>query len=651
MASRSRFVSLMAVLLALVVSGAAAFPVDPGGEAPAFELPSFDGGAALRSEGIFPEHDLTFLVFWRSSCPHCVESLAACERFHRRYGGESVAVVGIHADEGDRLAARGAAESSGATFRQAHDPGGMTTARYGVPHGTFAVYLVGRDSRVIDARIDPQGDIDAAMYAMLASPAAAEAPATGEPASPGGTAATKGTAAFSYHGTQRIRFLSIDSRGTDPAGLYGEAVSSRNSLQYRLQVEAAKELTRHLRVGGLLRISNEGNDVLDAGPQYLGSEWGSAFAEASGLGASLRLGYYSLSMTPLTLMRWDWDDNPRVGGDAGCGCGAAAGALLVESLEELGPELTFEGAMLSYGRSGVEARAFYGIPRRALETAYSSYRSGAGEHARYSLELYGFETRWQRLDGRTGSFWKAGVHVLGTAEDERSVDFPALGYYFPDPWESTWIVSAAAEAPLVRYARLRGELAAWKWREEGIASGEDVLSDSRDGLAAEGGIVIEKPDAFDIRLDYLRLDPNFVSPFAALSYESNTEGLRASARVETPGGIVTLSLFHKRLRELEVPAAGAERERIAISGASVDFKIAESMGADLGWLEKSARRGGTVSPSHEYRRAIAAGLHYDFGRIGVLRAQYQRVGVSGASLEYGTEGETDLYSLYTTAYF
>jgi len=641
--------SIVLVLPILVLSGACAFAIDSGDQAPPFELARLDGAASVRSVELFPGHDRTFLVFWRSGCPHCVEALAACERFYRVYGGESITVVGINADEGDRLGARGIVEANGITFTQGHDAGGMTSDRYGVPYETFAVFLVGRDSRVIDVRIDPQGNVDAAMEEMLALPAAGETAAFGEPASPGDSIAADEPAAFSYHGTQRIRLLSIDSRGSEAAGLYGEPVSPGNTLQFRLEVEASKKLTKYLRVGGLLRISNEGEEVLDAGPQYLGSEWGSAFAEIAAKGASFRLGYYTLSMTPLTLMRWDWDDNPRVGGAAGCGCGASAGTLLVESLEELGPELTFEGAIASYGRGDLQARAFYGIPRRAIETTYSFYRSGAGAHAAYSLEIYGFETRWQRHDARTGGFWKAGAHALRTAEDKRSVDFRGLGYYAPDPWETTWIVSVTGEAPLIRHVRLRGEAVAWNWRADGIETALGMSAQASDGFGGFGGVVVEMPRWLEFTLDYLRLDPNFNSPFAALSYEANTEGLRAAARAWMPGEALSLSLFYKGLREVEV--AAGERERSAVAGGSIDCRIAGDLGANVGWLEETSRREGTISPSREYRRAIAVGLHYNFGRAGVLQAQYQRIRNSGPSLEYEIVGETDLYSLYATVRF
>jgi peroxiredoxin len=642
MNARIRFLALAMLAHGIAFSLTPALAVDPGDTAPSFELQTIAGDGSIRSGELFSKYDYTFLVFWRSSCPHCTEALLGCEKFSRTYGSGSITLVGIAADEGDLLAAKGLIESNGITFPQARDAGGIVAASFDVPYATFAVYLVGADGRVIDVRLDPQGDVGTVMEQMLTTRPSAST--RGEPADAG--------SGISYQGLQRMRFLSIDSRGSSAVGLYGEPVSPGNSLNYRLQVEASKRLMKHLRAGGLLRISNEGKRVLDSGPQYLGVEWGSAFAEIEARRLRVRLGYYEIFMTPLTLMRWDWDDNPRVGGDAGCGCGATAGAVLVESLEELGPAFTFEGAVASYYVSDFEARLFYAIPRRARETKYSTYASGAGERARYSLELYGFEGKWQRFDARTGSFWKAGVHALGSFEDNRSVDFAALRYLAADPWTSTRIVSVSSEAPLVRYARLRGELVLWNSAdEEGIVTTAGTEAVSHEGGGGIGGIVIEKSKRLGIALDYLRLDPDFFTPFAALSYEPNTEGPRVSGRVPLLGDLANLSVFYKKLREADSVVPGMERKQVSLAGASLDLNVPSGWGAGIGWLEKKSWRHGELSPFDAYRRAIVASLQYRFEKMGMLQFQYQNIKSTDANPDKRADSTANLYSLYSSIYF
>ncbi|MGD1048934.1 MAG: TlpA disulfide reductase family protein, partial [Candidatus Krumholzibacteriaceae bacterium] len=383
--SRSvRFCAGLVIAAGLAMPGPRVLGAEPGETAPPFELSLLNGAGSVRSSELVSKHREVFLVFWHTLCPRCAEALLGCERFYRMYGGEDIAVLGINADDGDLLAAQGVIESNGITFPQARDAGGAVSASYRVTHETFAVFLVdgAGDGRIRAARFDPSGDVGAAMEEMLASPGPAPAGAGGTPRD---ARAAENGAGFSYRGLERIRLLAIDARGPDAAGIYGEPVNPGSSVQYRVEVEASGRLAPHLRAGALLRISNEGEKVLESGPEYLGSEWGSAFVGVKAARLSARLGYFSLHMTPLTLMRWDWDDSPRIGGDTGCGCGgAAAGTLLVESLEELGPDLTFEGALVTYGGANLEARLFYAMPRRALETSYVAYRSGAADRAMYS---------------------------------------------------------------------------------------------------------------------------------------------------------------------------------------------------------------------------------------------------------------------------
>ena len=384
-----------------------------------------------------------------------------------------------------------------------------------------------------------------------------------------------------------------------------------------------------------------------------GSEWGSAFAEVEAAGFLVRLGYFDISMTPITLMRWDWDDNPRIGGDAGCGCGgAAAGVLLLESLEELGPVLTFEGALATYSASDFEASVFYAIPRRAIETDYTAYRYGGEERARYSQEIAGAELRWQRFDGRTGSFWKAEAHAIASFENKNSVDFFGLGYYAPDPWMQTRTLSFTGEAPIARYARLRGEIIAWNdTKEEGILNQNlEYVDETRTGSGGIGGIAIDVRPGASLLVDYLRLSRDFLTPYSALSYEANTEGLRASARAPL-GDLVSIDLFYKRLRETELAPNETNRAQISLAGASLDFVLKGGFGAVIGWLESKRWRDDAVSPSDSRRRGIVAELRREFEKIGALRLRYERVDNDETSPSGSTESGVDMYSLYSSIEF
>ena len=128
-------------LVLAAVCAAAAGAVEPGLQAPRFELQSIEGGF-IDSQELFASKDLTFLVFWSSQCSHCVESLHGCEAFHGEYGGGSIQVVGMNTDEGGSLRLQEVLEIAGVSFLQLWDGGGAVAGEYEVPYETFALDLV-----------------------------------------------------------------------------------------------------------------------------------------------------------------------------------------------------------------------------------------------------------------------------------------------------------------------------------------------------------------------------------------------------------------------------------------------------------------------------------------------------------------------------
>jgi peroxiredoxin len=657
---RSGVFSLAAASVFLLCAGAAAERSAGNMPAPRFDLELINGDGYLSADELFDSYRHTFILFWDSDCPHCVEVLTACEAFYREHFGEETTVVGIHTGSADRFAVRNLLEANDITFFQLLDSGGGVAQRYGVPFATPTLFLVGGDGRILGRLDDPEGDMQAALSSLLSSEAGGR-PDSAESGSDSSAALAGAPPApeWVFGGSQRIRFLGIDSRGDAAAGPYGETVEPRNDMHYRFEFEISRAINRRFRAGALLRISNEGEDVLEAGPDYLGSEWGSAFAELNAGAARLRMGYYELSMTPLTLMRWDWDDNPRTGGDAGCGCGANTGTLLVESLEELAPELTFEGALASYETGHIRTKLFYAIPRRAQEEKYVSGPAGEANRARYSLELFGLETAFQRFDERTHLSWKAGVYAAGTWENRRSVDFLRLNYPVPDPWQQSLIVSASLEIPLLPYTALTGEWIVWNRTE--IDSLNKIYHDIStfewrsggrrfDGEGGIAGLAFSHSHNLYAKCDYLRLDGGFYSPFAALSYSPDREGIRFSGRAPLWGAGSAASIFYKRLRELR-ESAGSSREQESFFGASIDVDLENGAGGSIGWLDRGEWREGTSLRFDNSRRAFVLTGRYRVANGTLFQAQYQRVATRETDGDGEKESLANLYTVYLTSQF
>jgi hypothetical protein len=151
-------------------------------------------------------------------------------------------------------------------------------------------------------------------------------------------------------GEVKLRLRLVDSYMESPVfGTYGEILNRGFSQRHRFIFEVTYPVATSITVGGKIRVSNEDEDILRSGPEYLSSKFGSAFVAYDTPTAQGRFGYYDVHYTPLSLMRWDVRDDPE-GGGGGCavcpGTPGVAGTILGESLEELGPALTFEGLRL-----------------------------------------------------------------------------------------------------------------------------------------------------------------------------------------------------------------------------------------------------------------------------------------------------------------
>jgi hypothetical protein len=289
------------------------------------------------------------------------------------------------------------------------------------------------------------------------------------------------------------------------------------------------------------------------------------------------------------------------------------------------------------------------MPRRARDTPVTVWVYGGKEQAAYSLEIFGLQAGWRRYDRRTGRFWSAGLHLLGHREDPGSIDPIELGYA-PFEYYRGGILTATAEIPLLASVGLEGELIA-DCRATGgnLGPGHDEETE----LDGSGGIagLVASTAPFDLRLEYLRLNDGFYSPFAALSYEAGRQGVRGSAVVRLPGGWSTLSLFHKRLWEIDPPEPGAEREELVFSGVTVDVDHRSGPGGSLSWLDRGVSRGGDLLGYDESRRTLTASARFRFGKLAWIEAMYQRTDEERTEGSGTEDSRTDIFSLYLRAEF
>jgi peroxiredoxin len=629
--------------------------IEIGQTVPRFVLPVIHENGNAGSEELFRQNRLTYLIFWKSGCPECVRNLRTSDDFFRRNRGMGIGVTGINTDDNIYPAVKTLLAENKISFINLWDFSGTVQQQFGPSYDVFSVFLIDRDGILLAENPNAKNDISSALDDMLRAAAFAESiPDDSQNQRSGLPNRFHQFSQWKFHGKEKIHLMGVRSRGSSAMGLYGESAAPGDRLLYRFEGEASRTLGKSFTAGGLLRIGNEGGKVLRSGPDYLGSEWGSAFVEMNQKRFHARLGYYTAHMSPLTLMRWDQDDNPSIGGNGGCGCYGTTGIITLESLEDLGPDFRFEGGAADLNLSRIQAGVFYAIPRRAVQNTYKSVQINAAEKAAYSLEISGFDFQWTRFNRRTDAFWSIAAHFVTGWEDRQSADYTGLGYPRPDPWNEFSILTTTASVPIFRAIILRGEWILWNPHRQ-YSYNESAWKQEADGLTA--GLVFDRIPGFSFKADVLRLSRDFYSPFAALSYEPNRQGFRISTKwrmppvalIQLPKGVFETSFFRKDLKEIDKPFPEVKNENSTTIGAAIDMHFNALVGCGIGWMQKIEQRKGEILPFQKTLKAVSAEVYAGFNANLRLHVRYYAVDFSHVAWSRKEKSKTKVFSLYMTA--
>ncbi|MCK4303134.1 MAG: redoxin domain-containing protein [Candidatus Eisenbacteria sp.] len=606
--------------------------------APRFVLPKIDNEDLVDSDTLFAAYGATLLAFWTTHCTECTKRMQRCQQLLDWGEEEGLNVIGINFDEYPTAKTRLLAHGAGPRMLHLYDPGGRTAAVYGAGSHSFSAFLVDEMGIIREVHHEIMPD---ALTALRPSLARLLMRALGEEwaipdtardgASPGGSKPVTVSGdrkdargpgileefgllkqqRLDLHGRGRIRWMHIDTTGTGAVGSNGEPLQPGPSLRHRMELELSYEITPHLHAGGLIRLSNEGQEVLRSGPDYLSSEWGSAFVRhdvrghipvlarllggAGSFESSLVGGYYRVAMTPLTLMRWDQDDTPISGGQRAQGCGdcggdaGTAGFIRSESLEKLGPDVTFEGARWDLSLAGrLDLQALYARPQTPRPSDSDDCCEIEPSETFYHQDLYAL-----RAVSHFSLPWGAELfEIAGTAVMVREdADNPScMASCMREPFDNR-VLGADASLPLPCGTNLTGEVA----QSHLTPNKEQAPDDQRDAMAfclgathelraGENSALLGIPlKGFMARLEaaYQYIGSNFFSPYGALSYEPNLEGFRGAVRVDW--GSVGVGGFFKLQRPIhavDAPSYGTPLD---------DRKITASC-----WIDAAAWPGGVL---------------------------------------------------------
>jgi len=559
---------LVLIAAATVISSASAAQVSPGRKAPEFNLPLLSGGGSIEFVVFLRNQPLTMLIFWNSECGECVKALQKCGSFEDSALALGVRLLGINDDVGNINSVKGLLENGNARFPQLSDADRRVTTLFGGEPFSFSLVLVDSGGVVQDVFYDRPMELKEVFWGMIAG--ARELPGTGEEStnsSPALEVPGAGTSSVDEEQSRmrvsgQVRSRAMDIRLgqdplslTEPTGLYGETLEEGRFLTHRFELELGASIGDGLDAGALFRLSNEDEKVLELGPQYFANTLGSVYVQYSGRGFRARLGYFDTHFTPLSLMRWDAEDNPRLGGQSGsCACAGAAGAILLGSLEELGPSLTFEGLDLYWPFAPyADVRAFYALPRIAHEVSYEEYISHSGSllDFRYRRDLYGVRANFNP-GSILGSLSPAlSLHSVVTRDDEESATLPREGLDFFVPAINDQVYGGTMAITLHRRFAAKAEFDRTRMDPDVRGSSDTIVW----GSGFLGTIEAEISERANVSASYYQASEGFASAYSALSYEPGRRGVRGTARLGVKR--LELELFAKYLEPVE-----ADSERV-----------------------------------------------------------------------------------------
>lgn len=426
----------------------------------------------------------------------------------------------------------------------------------------------------------------------------------------------------------RLRFVDSDYQGK-LFGTYGEEVKRGISIRHRLLFEASYPFNDEMRVGGLIRISNEDKRVIKSGPDYLSSEFGSGYFEYNSKIFGARLGYFQVSFTPLSLMRWDLKDDPEGGGGVCpvCGGPGVGGALLGETLEELGPKLGFEGLRVTIAP----------IETAVLES-YLAYPSVQGEA--YPVKNIGARLAFKRYVKSVGRFAGIEVTVVRSEDDHASSQpdttdpFNHLRQFTNSVYSISWQIPVGLKLPIVGALSLTGE---WTLTESKGKEG-----DLKWDMEGEGGVVsleIDPSKSMMFEASYIYLSPHWDSYFRSLSYNANRRGPRL--RLEYGGRVLAFAIFAKYLETID-------RDDKAYPTLSARFYFRPNPVLDLGFatiFAGEATKRGTKFDFESKRTTIIGSAAFKITRDSSINFEQRYVSHKTPSEDYGVS----LTSLFVKA--
>jgi hypothetical protein len=637
------------------------------------EFPILGTGDSASIGSYMTDGNPLVIVVWDSDCPVCRLNVQEADDVDP--GKLGVPIIGVNIDHSarDPLAV---IENRKIGSPQLHDPDGLIPDALGIGGEGFSFALIAHDGAVIEIVYDNVPDARVAIEEAVArnrgSFAAGRIIPGGSPqftprdhrpqtALRGDTGVTPRVKKEIYprlniSGNSRMRWQAVgidddfvpSSCSCPLGGSYGEPLRQMMDLHYRLTINIKGQVARGVAAGGLLRVSNEDPETLQSGPMYLTNDLGSAFVEIRRHEWSGRLGYYDIHFSPLTLQRWDFGDNPPSSGSGSSGscssCGGVSRSISLEALDDLGPEIIFEGARIAGSPlPWFDLLAAYARPRRE-----SGFDWNRPESFAYRQDLFAVQATFTgRIQG-VGQPALA-LNYVSTRDSKSSSPFwpETMAYDSMSFIHQNEVYSAHLETDLPLGFGLNGEYARSYQRADSIIARGEGLDD--------WATLVEFSHQTDhgtrLAAAWLRIGPDYLAAYSALSYQKNKVGMRASAACFRDRW--GLSLFYKVLNRVEPrvdPLAGPDPERVKVSGGLLNFKPRPGLDLDLTATRAENKRVTTLGDRCDCtEKAVTLTVRQKIARGSSLTLQYLKSVVDGE--QKTGDAKADIGSLYLSIDF
>jgi peroxiredoxin len=585
----------------------------------------------------FLNHQWNVLIFWNTDCEKCIKALQSTWDQKTGFDKLSVNVITINTNSPNNL--YNAIDFSNLSpFPVYYDFDGIVKENYGAIYNDFFVYIIDKQMKVryiLDESLAAAGEklLEKTQELNLTSFSQ-----SGE-LSDKNFVIDETSPKVNISGIGKSRYMDINPGAPVARGAYGEELIAGSTFKYYFEPHIRLNFNQKLHLGTFLRITNIKDRNLFGAPDYYSNTLFSPYVQYRfSKKISATVGFYRFNISPLTIMRWDEQDNPPGSGgvESACGiCDGLAGGITTENLEQLGPDIGFEGARITaYLTPALNAQFFYSRPLIQAEDCATYHQHLIGGQ----ITNYFFNKNYLQIN-YIHIFEQAGKCAAGESI------IPLL------PLKKDHLLSGILQIEQLSPITFSTEFGYFRRSLSAVDTFNIFSVENTEGMAflfqSELELNLSNTLRYYASGAYLSLDKDYRAPYRALSYLPNRRGFRFRSQISNNFG--DLILFYKSLREIEYQPLFNEKSGVRTLGLGSNQKY-ELFNLSINsycYYSKEWKNPNTALSAKENRRIISLAIKAEITKQFNIMATYQNVFEELTSRTLNS----NLFALYNFVYF